>query len=158
MPIEIRRTLTLSQTTFGDGWKQVASPTRFLTAMAIIRNPWFGRGHVADLGPEVREYCPELGQLLTGILLEQTGDALGGCGKASVVGMGGEIVHAKALTHSLWFGNQFREAIKAKSSLAFTNTRGTAGGACIIRRSIPACRTLPRRKRSSSRRARPSRC
>ena len=132
MPIEIRRTLTLSQTTFVEGWKEVAVPTRLLTAMAISRNPWFGRGHVEDLGPEVREHCPHLGRLLTDMLLDQTGDALEGCGKASIVGMGGEIEHAQALTHSLWFGNQLREAIKAKSYLAFTNTRGAAGCSLMI--------------------------
>ncbi len=132
MPIEIRRTLTWSQTTLVEGWKQVAKPTRLIAALAIIRNPWFGRGHVEDLGPEIREHCPELGRLLTDMLLGQTGDALEGCGKASVVGMGGEVEHAQALTHSLWFGNQLREAINAKSYLAFSNTRGAAGCSLMI--------------------------
>ena len=40
--------------------------------------------------------------------------------------------HAQALTHTLWFGNQFREAINAKSYLAFTNTRGAMGTAMMI--------------------------
>lgn len=132
MPVEIRRTLTLTQTTYLEGWKKVAEPTLLVTAMAIIRNPWFGRGHVEDLGPEVREHGPELGRLLTDMLLKETGEALEGCGKASVVGMGGEIEHAQALTHTLWFGNQLREAIKAKSYLAFSNTRGAAGCALMI--------------------------
>ena len=132
MPVELRRTLTLQQTTHLEGWKAVTPPTRLVAALAIIRNPWAGRGHVEDLGPDIRAHGPELGRLLTDMLLEVTGDALEGCGKASVVGMGGELEHAQALTHTLWFGNQFREAIKAKSYLAFTNTRGAAGCSMMI--------------------------
>lgn len=132
MPVELRRTLTLQQTTHLEGWKAVNPPTRLVAALAIIRNPWAGRGHVEDLGPEIRAHGPELGRLLTDMLLEMTGDALEGCGKASVVGMAGELEHAQALTHTLWFGNQFREAIRAKSYLAFTNTRGAAGCSIMI--------------------------
>ena len=132
MPVEIRRTLTLVQTTFKEGFKEVAEPTRLVSALAIIRNPWFGRGHVEDLGPEIREAGPVLGQLLTDMILEVTGDKLEGYGKASVVGMGGEIEHAQGLTHTLWFGNKFRDAVKAKTYLAFTNTRGAAGTSLMI--------------------------
>lgn len=132
MPAEIRRTLTQVQTTYKEGWMEVSDPTMLVAALAVIRNPWYGRGHVEDLGPEVREICPEIGRLLTEMLLDVTGDALEGCGKASVVGMGGEVEHAQALTHSLWFGNQLRDAIRAKSYLAFTNCRGGAGQPIMI--------------------------
>ena len=98
--------------------------------MIIIKNPWFGRGHVENLRPEIQEYGPVIGKILTEMLLDVTGDQLEGCGKASVVGMGGEIEHAQAMTHTLHFGNQFREAIRAKSYLAFSNTRGSAN--CTI--------------------------
>ena len=132
MPVEIRRSLTLIQTTYKEGWKEVTKPTKLVAALAIIRNPWFGHGHVEDLSPELRDHGPILGRMLTDMLLDVTGDALEGCGKASVVGMGGELEQAHALTHTLWFGNVFREAINAKSYLAFTNTRGAAGTALMI--------------------------
>ncbi|MEO3417269.1 amino acid synthesis family protein [Roseovarius sp. CAU 1744] len=132
MPVEIRRTLTITQTTLREGWKNVPIPTQLVAALAIIRNPWFGRGHVEDLGPEIREQGPELGKLLTEMILNVTGDRLEGYGKASIVGMGGEIEHAQALTHTLWFGNQFRDAVSAKTYLAFTNTRGAAGTSLMI--------------------------
>ena len=132
MPVEIRRTLTLEQTTFKEGWKAVAKPTRLISAIAIIRNPWFGRGHVEDLRPEIRAAGPVLGKLLTDMILDVTGDQLEGYGKASIVGMGGEIEHAQGLTHTLWFGNQYRDAVQAKTYLAFTNTRGAAGTSLMI--------------------------
>ena len=127
MPAEIRRTLLQVQTTRIEGGQTVPVPTKLITALAIIKNPWFGRGFVENLSAEIQDVCPELGKLLTDMILDVTGDALEGYGKASVVGMGGELEHAQALTHSLWFGNQYRDAVKAKTYLAFSNTRGAAG-------------------------------
>ncbi|MFK8021947.1 MAG: amino acid synthesis family protein [Pseudomonadales bacterium] len=132
MPAEIRRTLMHVQTTHIEGGAKVPVPTQLIAAIAIIANPWAGRGFVENLRPEIRDVCPGIGELLTDMILNVTGEKLEGYGKASIVGMGGEIEHAQALTHSLWFGNQFRDAVKAKTYLAFTNTRGAAGTSLMI--------------------------
>lgn len=132
MPVELRRTLTLTQTTWREGWKDVAEPTLLVAAMAIIRNPWFGLGHVEDLGPEIRAHGPVLGKTLTDMILAATDGRVEGYGKASVVGTGGEQEHGQGLTHTLWFGNQYREAVGAKSYMVFSNTRGGAGTSLVI--------------------------
>ncbi len=132
MPAEIRRTILNIQTTHEEGGKPLDVPTKLIAAMAIIKNPWFGRGFVEDLSPEIKDVGPEIGKLLTEMILEVTGDKIEGYGKASVVGMGGELEHAQALTHTLWFGNQFRDAVNAKTYLVFTNTRGAAGCPLMI--------------------------
>jgi len=132
MPTEIRRTILNIQTTLEEGGKTVETPTKLVSAIAIIKNPWFGRGYVENLKPEIHESGPVLGKLLTEMILDITGDAIEGYGKASVVGMGGELEHAQALTHTLWFGNQFREAVNAKTYLVFANTRGAAGTSLVI--------------------------
>ena len=46
--------------------------------------------------------------------------------------IGGEVEHAQALTHTLWFGNQFRNAVNAKTYLAFANMRGGPGCPLVI--------------------------
>ena len=132
MPPQIRRTLLHHQTTYEEGGKTVADPTELVAALVIIRNPWFGLGWVEDLRPAIRDHGPVLGKLLTDMILNVTGERLEGYGKASVVGMGGEIEHAQALTHTLFFGNQYRNAVNAKSYLAFANTRGAAGTSIMI--------------------------
>lgn len=132
MPIEVRRNLLWQQTTHLEGWKKVEEPTLLVAAMVIIKNPWFGRGHVENMRPEIMEHGPVVGKMLTEMLLDVTGDRLEGCGKASVVGMGGEIEHAQAMTHTVHFGNQLREAIDAKSYLVFSNTRGAANCSITI--------------------------
>ncbi len=132
MTVEIRRTFQQVQTTFVEGGRAVAEPTKLVTAAAVIKNPWYGRGFVEDLSPEIKEAGPVLGKLLVDMILDVTGDELEGYGKASVVGNGGELEHAQALTHTLWFGNQYRDAVQAKTYLAFSNLRGAMGTPVII--------------------------
>ena len=100
---------------------------------AVVKNPWAGR-FVPDLKPEIHAYGPVLGEMLTArmIALAGSGDAIEAYGKAAVVGLNGEIEHASGLIHTLRFGNHYREAVGAKSYLAFTNTRGGANAPIMV--------------------------
>lgn len=86
----IRRTLIQVQDTYIEGGQNVPEPTKLVAAIAVIANPWFGRGFVEDLSPEVRKIGPVVGKLLTEMILDITGDKIEGYDKASVVGSGGE--------------------------------------------------------------------
>ena len=132
MTVTIRRTILHTQTTFEEGGKTVDEPTLLVAALAIIENPWFGQGWVENLRPEIRTHGPVVGKLLTDMILSVCGDRVEGYGKASLVGMGGELEHAQALTHTLFFGNQYREAVGAQTYLSFTNTRGASGTSLMI--------------------------
>ena len=66
------------------------------------------------------------------IALAGSGEAIEAYGKAAVVGLNGEIEHASGLIHTLRFGNFYREAVGAKSYLAFTNTRGGANAPIMV--------------------------
>ena len=134
MPVEIRKSLLHVETTFVEGGRAAPRPLVLHAALAVIRNPWFGRGFVEDLGPEIRAVAPELGALLTQMILKSvgSGELVEGYGKSAVVGLSGEIEHASALIHTLRFGNHYRTAVGAKSYLAFCNTRGPAGAPVMI--------------------------
>jgi hypothetical protein len=134
MAIQIRKTLLHIETTLIEGGKAAPKPLTFYAALAVIRNPWAGRGFVEDLKPEIHETAPVLGELLTKMILDAvgSGDAVEGYGKAAVVGMEGEVEHASALIHTLRFGNKYREAVQAKSYLAFSNTRGPGNAPVTI--------------------------
>ncbi len=112
-----RKLVTYAETTYLEGGREAAKPLRLFAAAAIVRNPWYGRGFVEDLSPEIRDLAPLLGQRLTAEIIAMTGggDAVEGYGKAAVVGTSGEIEHASALIHTLRFGNHFRKAVGAKS-------------------------------------------
>lgn len=134
MAIQIRKTLLQIETTLIEGGKEAAQPLRLFSAYAVVKNPWAGRGFVEDLKPEIHAAGPILGELLTGMIIDAvgSGEAVEGYGKAAVVGMDGEVEHASALIHTLRFGNFFRDAVGAKSYLAFTNTRGPANAPIMI--------------------------
>ncbi len=127
MTPDIRKIITIDEETLIEGEKAAASPLRLFAVAAVVRNPWAGR-FVEDLKPEIQAYGPILGEQLTQriIALAGGGDAIEAYGKAAVVGLSGEIEHGSALIHTLRFGNFYREAVGAKSYLAFANTRGGA--------------------------------
>jgi hypothetical protein len=132
--MDIRKTLLQVETTLIEGGKATTTPLKLFTALAVIRNPWAGRGFVDDLRPEIHAGAPVLGGLLTRMILEAvgSGEAVEAYGKAAVVGLDGEIEHASALIHTLRFGNHYRQAVGAKSYLAFSNTRGPANAPLMI--------------------------
>lgn len=134
MPAQIRKTLLNIETTLIEGGRAAATPLKFITAAAVIKNPWAGMGFVEDLKPEIHAVAPILGELLTGMIIEAAGggDKVEGYGKAAVVGLDGEVEHASALIHTLRFGNHYRTAVGAKTYLAFTNTRGPANCPIMI--------------------------
>jgi len=130
----VRKTLLHVETTFVEGGRQAQQPLKLIAAMAVVKNPWSGRGFVEDLKPEVHAVAPILGELLTGMIIEEagSGEAVEAYGKSAVVGLDGEVEHASALIHTLRFGNHYRSAVGAKSYLAFCNTRGPANAPVMI--------------------------
>jgi hypothetical protein len=130
----VRKIVTYIDETLIEGGRTAPKPLQLFAVAAVVRNPWAGRGFVDDLGPEIRQLAPVLGEILTTRILSLagSGDAVEGYGKAAIVGTGGEIEHASALIHTLRFGNIFRKAVGAKSYLSFTNVRGGPGCALAI--------------------------
>ncbi|MFC3109715.1 amino acid synthesis family protein [Undibacterium arcticum] len=126
MGLEIRKVVTYMEETLIEGGKEAGQPLKMFAAAVVLKNPWFGRGFVEDLKPEIHAIAPVLGELLTKKIIEMVGSgaAVEAYGKAAVVGTSGEVEHASALIHTLRFGNHYRQAVGAKSFLSFTNVRG----------------------------------
>ncbi|PSH65736.1 peptide synthetase [Phyllobacterium brassicacearum] len=134
MAIQIRKTLLQVESVLIEGDRASSQPLTLYTAAAVVTNPWAGRGYVEDLRPEIHTAAPVLGELLTKMIIDAvgSGDAVEAYGKTAVVGLNGELEHASALIHTLRFGNHYREAVGAKSYLAFCNTRGGANAPIMI--------------------------
>jgi len=128
MKLRLRKLVNFEEELHWEGERIATPPLRQLAAAAVVRNPWAGRGYVADLKPEIRAFAPILGKLLTEriVALAGGGDRIEAYGKAAIAGLDCELEHASALIHTLHFGNVYREAVGAKSYLGFTNTRGPA--------------------------------
>ena len=133
MELEIRKFATYSEEVHIERFKKTDKPLHIFAVAAVITNPWAGK-FVEDLKPEIQAFAPLLGEQLTAKILKLSGgpDQIEAYGKAAVVGTEGEIEHASALTHTLRFGNFYRNAVEAKSYLVFTNTRSPANGPIMI--------------------------
>ena len=125
---ELRKLVTYDEDTVSDGGRACTPPLRMIAVAAVVTNPWYGRGYVEDLSPEIKRMGPALGKLLTDrlIRLAGSGDVIEAYGKAALCGTACELEHCSALIHTLRFGNFFREAVGAKTYLGFTNSRGPA--------------------------------
>ena len=133
MQPEIRKIVTYDEEILIEGFRKTKNPWRLFAVAAVIKNPWAGR-FVENLKPEIQAYGPALGEMMTKkmISLAGSGAAIEAYGKAAIAGLDGEIEHASALIHTLRFGNFYREAVEAKSYLAFTNTRAGANAPILV--------------------------
>ena len=133
MALEIRKFVDYSEEIHIEGFKEANNPLHIFAVAAVITNPWAGR-YIEDLKPEIHAFAPILGEKLSERILKLAGgpDNIEAYGKAAVVGTEGEIEHGSAFTHTLRFGNFYRDAVGAKSYLVFTNTRAPANGPIMI--------------------------
>ena len=133
MALEIRKFVDYSEEIHIEGFKEANNPLHIFAVAAVITNPWAGR-YVEDLKPEIHAFAPILGEKLSERILKLAGgpDNIEAYGKAAVVGTEGEIEHGSAFTHTLRFGNFYRNSVGAKSYLVFTNTRAPANGPIMI--------------------------
>ena len=95
--------------------------------LAVIENPWAGKGFVQELGPTIDEVAPQLGKLLSDRVVGALGAPVEAYGKAAIVGLDGEIEHGSGLIHTLKFGNHFRDAASATTLLPAVEKRAAAG-------------------------------
>ena len=70
MNLEIRKFTKSVDRTYIEGNKKAAIPVELVSVAAVITNPWFGKGFVENLRPEILKYAPELGDLLVEELLK----------------------------------------------------------------------------------------
>ena len=128
MELKIRKLVNFEEEIRIEGGRAADPVLRVFGVAAVVKNPWAGRGYVADLKPEIRAFAPVLGKLLTDRILALAGGGgnIEAYGKAAMAGLDCEQEHASALIHTLHFGNFYRQAVDAKSYLGFTNTRGPA--------------------------------
>lgn len=115
--LDIRKFLTLVETTKSEMGRPVDPPTRKAAALAVITNPFAGRDS-EDLSTLI-DIGDELGALLGQMAVTALGvapSAIESFGKAAIVGEEGELEHAAAILHPK-LGKPFRAAVEKGASL-----------------------------------------
>ena len=125
---ELRKIVTFDEDIYSEGGKEADPILRIIGVAAVLSSPWKGQRFVEDLQPEIKRIAPVMGKALTDRLISMvgSGEKIEAYGKAALAGTSCEIEHASAIIHTLQFGNFYREAVRAKSYLGFTNIRGPA--------------------------------
>ena len=99
--------------------RPVDPPLTTVIVAVVMRNPWAGAPYTDDLRTEIRRFAPELGALLAERLVRTFGsaDAIQAYGKASMVGLDGELEHASAMVHTLFSVRRYAFASKDRVRL-----------------------------------------
>ncbi|MFP5021848.1 amino acid synthesis family protein [Pseudonocardia phyllosphaerae] len=129
MTAPIRRIVTVVEESMRELGEPVDTPVRRAACVAVVANPWLGRGVLDDLAPEVAELAPEIAHALSARLLDVLGGAgsVEAFGKAAIVGLDGEIEHGGALIHTPFFGDVLRHRTEGESIIVFSDARADAG-------------------------------
>ncbi|MBB3053154.1 hypothetical protein FHS23_004197 [Prauserella isguenensis] len=125
----IRRIVTVTDEPLHEAGEPVRVPVRRVAAVAVVSNPWVGRGVLNDLSAEVSALAPEIAHALSDRLVSALGGAehVEAFGKAALVGVNGEIEHAGALIHTPYFGDVLRRRTDGESIIVFADQRSGAG-------------------------------
>lgn len=129
MSAGIRRIVTVVDETLCELGEPVRTPVRRAGAVAVVANPWLGRGVQDDLSTEVVALAPEVAHALSERLLDALGgtEAVEAFGKAAIVGLDGEIEHGCALIHTPYFGDVLRHRTAGESIIVFSDQRAGPG-------------------------------
>ncbi|WP_116113284.1 amino acid synthesis family protein [Amycolatopsis ruanii] len=125
--MKLRKIVTLTEDLHREGERPVDPVARTAVVLAVIENPWAGRGYVADLLPVIDEVAPVPAALLAPRVAEALGAPIEAYGKAAIVGLDGEIEHGSGLIHTLKFGDHFRKVAEATTLLPAVEKRAPAG-------------------------------
>ena len=138
MQLEVRKVVSVVETTRTEMGQPVDELRRKVATAAVLHNPYAGR-YVADLSEMVAAGA-QLGELLVSEALAVLGRPaaeVSAYGKAAVVGAAGEIEHAAALIHPT-FGAPVRAAL-GRGPAIIPSTKLLGGPGTRIVAPLPNC-------------------
>ncbi|GAA1007719.1 peptide synthetase [Acrocarpospora pleiomorpha] len=135
MKLSVRKVHVVNDVIYREGGRAIGEvPWRTSVVAAVVKNPWYGRGYVEDLDPEIRACAPAVAKIIVPRLLDQLGGpaSIEAYGKASLGGEGAAIEHAAALIQTLRFGDVLRDLAGGETYMSSTCKRGAIGGLVMV--------------------------
>lgn len=125
MSLDIRKLITVREETRAEGGQEAERPLVKAAAIAVLQNPYAGMPYSDDLS-RIIEIDYELGQFLASTAADVLGAEVESYGKATIVGINGEIEHGVA--HKIGeFGNGVRDAVGGDAWISSVSKRSAAG-------------------------------
>jgi len=122
----LRKIVIVQERVRAEAGTPVSMPVTRVAAIAVLRNPYAGQGHVADLSL-LFDVGKALGEQLMPEVTKLLGDEPTSYGKAAIVGANGDIEHAAALLHPK-LGAPMRAALGGGEAIISSTVKiGTPG-------------------------------
>ena len=108
--MHVRKLYAAIDESFGEAGRDAGEPLRKVAVVAVVRNPYAGRGHVEDLG-ELIEASKAIGEKIAGMAAAHMRPyAADSYGKAALIGTLGEQEHGVAMLTTV-YGDAMRAAV-----------------------------------------------
>lgn len=127
--MEIRRLLIAKDVLHAEAGRKAAKPVTRAYGIAVIANPFAGKGHVQDLSP-LFDIGAELGEMLTPQLVALLPGKPAAYGKGAIVGANGDSEHGAAICHPK-MGKPMRAAVGGGEAVIPSVTKVGAPGATM---------------------------
>jgi hypothetical protein len=125
----VRKILLVQEHVLGEAGAPAGEPITRVAGIAVLKNPYAGAGHVADLAP-LFETGKALGERIMPDVVKLLGGPPVAYGKAAIIGSGGDIEHGAALLHPK-LGAPMRAAVGGGEAIICSNVKVAAVGASI---------------------------
>jgi hypothetical protein len=125
----IRKIVFVQERVLADADAPAAEPVTRVAGIAVLQNPYAGRGHCADLS-RLFDTGKALGEQIMPQVVKLLGGAPTSYGKAAIVGVNGDVEHGAALMHPK-LGAPMRVALGGGEAIICSNVKVAGIGASI---------------------------
>ena len=127
--MDIRKILFVQERVLSESGKAVAEPITRVAGIAVVKNPYAGQGHVADLTP-LFDIGKAAGERLMPDVVKLLGGAPTSYGKAAIIGVNGDPEHGAAMIHPK-LGAPMRAALGGGEAIISSTAKVAAAGTPI---------------------------
>ena len=125
----VRKILFVQERVLAEAGQPAAEPVTRVAGIAVLKNPFAGAGHVAELSP-LFEIGRSLGEQMMPEVVRLLGGAPLAYGKAAIVGVNGDHEHGAALIHPK-LGAPMRAAVGGGEAIISSNVKVAPAGTAI---------------------------
>jgi hypothetical protein len=127
--LHIRRTVFVEERVFGEMDHTAAAPITRIAGIAVVKNPFAGKGYVEDLSA-LFDVGLKLGEELMPEVVARLKKPATSYGKAAIVGLAGEFEHGGAVIHPK-LGKPMRAAVGGGEAIIASNVKVAPAGTPI---------------------------
>lgn len=125
----IRKIVFVEERVFAEAGRAAAKPVTRVAGLAVVKNPFAGKGHVEDLSA-LFDLGAQIGETVMPDVVRRLSGAPTSYGKAAIVGLAGDFEHGGAVIHPK-LGKPMRAAVGGGEAIISSNVKVAPAGTAI---------------------------